>query len=450
MKQAQVLLVPVCSLLLLIAGSCSKTTPVGPTSSLGSATVTKYVAIGNSLTAGFQSNSLYASGQSYSFPLLIAGQIAKAGGSIGSFEQPLYSDPGTPDNSGLSSRLEITGFSGGLPVIEARGLPPGVPTNANLSRPYDNFGMPYAPLASFLDTANSVPGPVGFFYNLVLRPGGTLPKSVFQQVVSLQPDLITFWLGNNDVLGFATSGGVSPPAPTSEGLFSALYMQAVDTLRDALPNAKILLGNIPDVTTIPYFTTVGSVVQAQGVIALWGIRSTGDTVLMNLSTNFLTLSAQAELGSGKGFTRNNPISNSVILDSLEIVIARTATAAYNATIAAAAAYNTKVFDANGLLKEVNEKGYTIAGEIYTTAYLEGGLFSLDGVHPSSRGYAIVANEMLKVLNKEFGMSIPLVDVSSIPGIPAPAGKRGGEPILPVFTQGALKDFHKLFSPGNIP
>ena len=436
--------------LLLAAGSCSTDTPTGPVPGLGNVTVTKYVAIGNSLTAGFQSNSLYASSQAYSFPLLIAGQLAKAGAHVGSFEQPLFSDPGTPDGGGSATRLEITGFSNGLPEIGVRGGAAGTPTNGALARPFDNLGMPYAPLASFLDTANSVPGPVGFFFGVVLRPGGSLPKSVYQQVVALQPDLITFWLGNNDVLGFATSGGVSPSAPTPEGVFSAMYMQAIDTLRDALPDARIVLGNIPDVTTIPFFTTIGPIIQAQRVSALWGVRSNGDTVLMDLSTSLLALTAQEELEATKGFARSNPISNSVILDSDEIIMAQNATNAFNGTIAAAAAaYNAVVFDINTLLKQVNEQGYSIAGEVYTTQFVAGGLFSLDGVHPSSRGYAIVANEMLKVLNSSYEMDIPYVDVSTIPGIPLPLGKQTAMQGVPRLAKGALKDFHRLFSPEPI-
>jgi hypothetical protein len=58
--------------------------------------VSKYVSVGNSLTAGYQSNGLFASAQAYSYPNLISKQLSLAGGNVGTFQQPLYSDPGLP------------------------------------------------------------------------------------------------------------------------------------------------------------------------------------------------------------------------------------------------------------------------------------------------------------------------------------------------------------------
>ncbi|MBI2618904.1 MAG: SGNH/GDSL hydrolase family protein [Ignavibacteriales bacterium] len=432
------------ALTFVLWSGCTQSDPTGPVASLGSHAVTKYVAIGNSLTAGYQSNALYASAQQYSYPNLIAQQLLRAGATIQLFEQPLYGDPGNADPAtGKASRLEILSLSSPIPSIGPRGLDPGSPTNTALGRPYDNLGIPGIPLASFLDTTNFTGNP---FVDLVLRPS-MFPKSVFQQVQVLQPDLITLWLGNNDVLGYATSGGTSPSAPTPTGTFAALYAQVLDTLRAILPNAKILVGNIPDVTTIPFFTTVGPAAQAQGINAVYGIHSSGDTAVMSLSTNLLTLNAQAELSQGKGILPSNPLPSSVVLDSDEIAIAQAAVSSFNAAIASvAAARGVALFDANALLKKANTEGYSIAGERFTSQYVAGGLFSLDGVYPSSRGYAIVANEMIAVLNQHYGMSIPLVDISTVPGIPAPAAKLGKGQI-PQISRGALENIHKLFSTG---
>ena len=54
----------------------------------GSADLTRYVAIGNSITAGYQSSALYEGAQIYSFPSLIAQQVNA------SFAMPLISEPG--------------------------------------------------------------------------------------------------------------------------------------------------------------------------------------------------------------------------------------------------------------------------------------------------------------------------------------------------------------------
>ena len=44
------------------------------------------------------------------------------------------------------------------------------------------------------------------------------------------------------------------------------------------------------------------------------------------------------------------------------------------------------------------------------------LFSLDGVHPNARGYAVIANEIIKVINREFKTNLPLKNASYYPGI----------------------------------
>ena len=96
----------------VLYGGCKNTAPSGPVAGLGGATVGKYVSVGNSLTAGYQSNGLFASAQAYSYPNLIAQQIALAGGTVGAFQQPLYSDPGTPDAvTGKASRYEPVSYT---------------------------------------------------------------------------------------------------------------------------------------------------------------------------------------------------------------------------------------------------------------------------------------------------------------------------------------------------
>ncbi|MBI3586251.1 MAG: hypothetical protein HY088_03875 [Ignavibacteriales bacterium] len=465
------------ALVVLSLNGCSDSTPSGPTPGLGSVTVKKYVSVGNSLTAGYQSNSLYASGQAYSYPNLIASQLKAAGASLGNFEQPLYSDPGTPDAAtGKSARMEIISLTG--PVIGSRGLTPGAPSNLSLTRPYDNMGIPGIPLASFMDETNFLKNPL---VDAVVRSAAGMPKSIYKQVVALQPDLITFWLGANDVLGYATSGGVSPSAPTPSTAFAALYAQALDSLRRALPNAKIVVANIPNVSAIPFFNTVGPVLasnlaalnltmyyQKKGESGL----ATGTTKLNEATPPLITLKGSTYavlLGrpTGQWYTDNkypalpagidttkpfalhpqNPWPNALVLDADEQTIAAQAITDFNNTIATvAAAKGAAVFDAFSFFNKIKAQGYSTQGETYTTAYISGGLFSLDGVHPSSRGYGIVANEFLRVMNSSFSMSIPFVDISQIPGIPAPLAKASTDKTgMPVIPFSAFENFDKLFS-----
>ncbi|MBI2430242.1 MAG: hypothetical protein HYV29_15875 [Ignavibacteriales bacterium] len=480
MKSFKILAGIMSVVLAIVIPGCSDEAPSDlPKSDLGSNTVTKYVSVGNSLTAGYQSGGLYEDAQMYSFPNIIAQQLSKAGASLGKFEQPIWGNPGSPDATGKASRYELISLEG--PVIGPRGVAAGTGTNTALARPYDNLGIPGAVLFDFLDTTDFITKATARqnpFFPHVLR-SATFGKSIFEQLrnISPKPDIVTFWLGNNDVLGFATSGGANPNAPTSAAAFGALYAQALDSLRAALPNAKIVVANIPDVRAIPYFTTVGPAVAAdlKGAFAIsyqkHGTNGPGDgssylteqnpPLLILPSSSYVT---QIGTPTGKYYSSNNkpvppgvdttqmlglnylnPIPDALILDSAEQATAANAIAAYNLTIAqVAAAKNAVVVDINAIFNSIKKDGYNISGEVYTADYVSGGLFSLDGVHPSSRGAGIVANEFIKVMNSKFGMHIPYVDISTLPGIPAPLAKYAGKKFMPQLTASASKNIRDLW------
>ena len=94
------------------------------------------------------------------------------------------------------------------------------------------------------------------------------------------------------------------------------------------------------------------------------------------------------------------------VDSLEIV-----RAAYNATIKAEADADPDLiyFDVAALLEELNTTGISYGSGGISSAFIQGGGFSLDGIHPTARGYAVVANEMFKAIEDAFGARLPPVN-----------------------------------------
>lgn len=490
MKKIIISFIALFALLGALLSGCTDSAPSGPTPGLGGVTVTKYVAVGNSLTAGYQSNGLYESAQIYSYPNMIAQQLAKAGAVTDTFQQPLYSDPGIPDPAtGKAQRYEIISFADPLsPVIGPKGLAPGSPTKTYVPRPYDNLGIPGIPLAGFMDTSGTYQSaPLGRDAILRWTTNAALGKSVFRQVATLKamgkaPEIVTFWLGANDVLGFATTGGTKPTSPTSGSIFAFLYKQALDTLRATLPNAKILVATIPDVRAIPFFTTVGPKMAA-GIPAGLYLRyqkhgnsgpAFDSTRLTESGAPLITLKASAyalligqktgkwykdntypalpagiDTNQSFGFHPQNPWPDALALDADEQTNAINYVYSFNATIQSVAALDkADVFDAYSFFNGVKANGYSIAGEKYTADYISGGLFSLDGVHPSSRGYAIVANEFIKIMNSKYGMSVPYVDISKIPGIPSPLGKyAAGAKVAPSISLEAWKSFDALWNSG---
>ncbi|HTY58125.1 MAG TPA: SGNH/GDSL hydrolase family protein [Bacteroidota bacterium] len=457
MKSSHVITVFLAVLLVSGINGCADKAP-GPVASLGSLTISSYVAVGNSLTAGFQSNALYESSQKYSYPNLIHAQLNASGGTT-TFVQPLWSDPGTPiAGTSIAAQYEILSLVG--PKIGPAGRPAGAPENLSYPAPYNNLAVPGAFIFDFLNATNENNCYTAIFaaspnklFTSTLRSGG----SQFTQTIALKPDLVTFWLGNNDVLGYATAGGTVPFTPP--GTFAGLYGLALDSLRvRAGTKTVILVGNIPDVTSIPFFKTIPSqglvlrqgqadslnaatgnafhfTAGANGFLAVTGtgVKKLGahDFVLLTCSQDSLKLAGWGSL---------KPIPNQYVLDSVEAAAAKSTVAAYNAAITAAAtAQNAVVVDINSVLANIAANGVMYAGQELTADYVVGGVFSLDGVHPTSKGQGLIANEFIRAMNMKLGTNIPFVDIGSLPGIPAPLSKYefGGRPV-PYYSPDALK------------
>ena len=119
-----------------------------------------------------------------------------------------------------------------------------------------------------------------------------------------------------------------------------------------------------------------------------------------------------------GFHPQNPWPDALVLDAEEIAVAQEAIDAFNDVIAAQATANGfALFDANAFLASVAMSGYD-PGEglpTLTADYIAGGLFSLDGVHPTNMGYAVVANQMIDAINEEFNTDIQKVNLRNISG-----------------------------------
>lgn len=432
LKLAGIVTVATIAFLVASCGDFKKSSVVNPPSN-GSLNFTTYVALGNSLTAGYQNGALYQSAQLYSYPYLIAQQTGAQ-----NFQQPLISDPG------IGGRLKIVNLVG--PVIGSDPVQGGSPLNANLNRPYNNLGVPGAVLYDLIDTssfsAKALPPRKNPFFSIILR-NSAFGSSAVAQALSLKPTFVTVWIGANDVLGYASSGGTvgTDPAthslPTDLQTFTYLYNQAMNALLSGAPNAKFATANIPDVTAIPFFTTIPAVVvnpQTQQPVTVNGQfvplivqrhDANGNLYVgqANPLYDLILLTAADSLKAGVGIPAalggtGRPLGTQFVLDSLEVARVRAATQGFNQVISAFANSNSTrivMVDAYGILNKIKQNGYVADGVTLTSSYISGGFFGLDGVHPTSRGYAVVANEFIQAINQHFGSNIPLVPLSQVPG-----------------------------------
>ncbi|WP_162056064.1 SGNH/GDSL hydrolase family protein [Pontibacter pamirensis] len=406
-----------------------------PNSSAGELDLTKYVAVGNSLTAGYQDRGLYREAQLASYPALLAMQLEQAGG--GEFVQPLF---GTAEANG-TGYLTIDRFENGRPIIvtvpgQAFRQGTTLPGGAALTKytdPVQNLGIPGI---SVLASASPQYGAINPYFERLLEPAEVGTKTYVQEVIESQPTFFSVWLGNNDVLGYATSGG-EPTSPldnlTDRNTFGFIYNTLVDGLTAG--GAEGVLMTIADVTAVPFFTTVPYNAlalerqeQVDQLNAAYGSGALGFSFQLGANplivrdpaapaglrpikpTELVLLTALDSI-AGRGYGSVKPLPDKFFLDESELQSIEEHTAAYNEIIRSVATdHSLALFDANAFFDSI-KGGFMLDQVTYAPVFVSGNLFSLDGIHPTPRGYAILTNEMIRTINAKYNANIPTVDVS---------------------------------------
>jgi lysophospholipase L1-like esterase len=496
--------------------------PEAPTGSKGNADFTKYVAIGNSLTAGFQAGALFTEGQNNSFPLILSKQFSIAQGTTLAFNQPdinsvngynsSYSNPGA---SVIRGRMILFAADN----VQAHALPtpaatPGVPApynTADLPTPYtgdktklNNFGVPGILLAQALIPQTGGPSTGNPYYNGLYGRFASNPgtSTIIGDALGTQPTFFTFDLGNNDVLGYATNGGDNAGIQMTDQIsFGTYYQNAIGAFMTN-SQAKGVVTTIPYVTTIPFFLTVKynpiplDAATASYVTTnlannynafLAGMKQAGvisdgelakrtlkysagqnailisDETLTDLSpymagpyaallpyklarqttsADLVPLTAGGIIGTLANpndpttvYGVAVPLGDKYILLPSEQTAIKNAIDGYNATIksiAASASFSSRiaVADVNAAFSDFMVQ-YATKGGIFEDNVLmqptfapPNGVFSEDGVHPNSRGYAYLANIIIDAINAKFSANVPKASLGAYSAAGFPYGPGG--------------------------
>ena len=467
----------------------------------GEADFSKYVALGNSLTSGYRDGTVYLDGQLESYPAMIAEQMQKAGG--GTFTQPLV-----PDNIGGFSN--IPGFKGKLTLQVVNGALTPVYSTAvsaldRLTGTYNNMGVPGA--KSFHLVANGYGNMAGLASGTAnpyfVRFASSSTTSVLEDAKAQNPTFFSLWIGNNDVLSYATSGGVgtnqtgniNPATYSSNDITDPNVLAgSIRTVLEGMKSVgatKGVIANIPNVTSIPFFTTVpynaipldeahAAALNAELVGRLKPVLTAlgqgdrlktlvvGQNPLLIKDEDLTDLSAQitaaltrngvsaaeaAFIGITYGQARHTtnedlvllstkpvinskvtgvseqfnklgityPLEDKHVLTKSEVAQVQTATNAYNTQIKALAeAYGLAFVDANAKMVELSKNsGIQYNGVSYSTTFVTGGSFSLDGVHLTGKGYAVIANEFIKAINAKYKSNLRQVNPNNYSGVKFP-------------------------------
>ncbi len=359
-----------------------------------------FVVVGDSLSAGFQNFSLYTSetipglppaGQRHGYAELVAQQAGT------DLRNPTILYPGFPPTLTINGGGEINK----APGVGLR-LNPEIQT-LNLSVPSYTVADANGRTANILQVLTNPLGAnpqdileltvLGFpsFCGALDFPLVTVTLSSVACAVQQHPQTILVSLGSNDALLTLLLG----IPPTTKESFQASYHQMITTLQQQT-SARIMVSNVPDLTLIPYLWTQQNFQARCGYLPK-----------TQLATDYVVADLTDATASGD-------VCTSYFVRSAELVNqTKSMVDEYNKIIKhEAQSARAVVLDLNKLVADMAAHGTDVGGKHLTTAFL-GGLFSLDGIHPTNTGYGIIANQAIETMNKAWKLSIPPVSITAI-------------------------------------
>jgi hypothetical protein len=407
--------------LMVALGGCESDTSTRPELDLGTLDVSMFTVIGSSVSAGFSCGGLGGLTQERSFPAL----MADAMGIGDQFEQPLISDPGIP------AQLELAMTPTGQLSLRPRSSQ-GTPMNAALARPYNNLAVPGTTTYSVVRDDGTDPGTLS---ELILRGNGTQ----VDQAILLDPSLVFVWVGISDVLGGVIAGYIKEWETVTTLVWGETALLALFTYLDTRIDADVVVADLPDVTRIPYVTYLtkgrsSPLTDSLGVQTVFPVITNWDGIIrQSTSEDYILLSALDSLATDPTYGQpSSPLIDSHVLDEYEVFDLQTRVIMLNGLIDHyATQYGHTMIDVNDRFEgfaprragSVNQSGPTFNLDGRFT--LDGGMtYSLDGVHPSSVGYVLLANHFIDSLNELFEAEIPAISYATtiLPPLSRPVRK----------------------------
>jgi lysophospholipase L1-like esterase len=376
----------------------------GPNPPLGGEIFRSYVAIGNSITAGWQSGGINDSTQQQAYPRLLAIQMGTP------YQYASLVAPGCPppvNNFQTQARVG-TGSTGTTCLVRS---------TASVTDVLNNVGVPDARV---LDPIS--PSTVASNALTTIILGG---KTQVQRALDARPTFVSIWIGANDVLQAAYTGILTPTPGVSNGIvstqtqFQASYDLMIKQLLDSMPNLKGVLIGVPLASSIPLMSSgalIAASPTAQAALALVAGKPVavnpncvGSTALITTPLLLNLIKANGispQISCQPGVDLTDPrVGNLFVLDPTEGATLTAAINGYNAYIKSKAdAIGFAYWDPNPTLTGLPATQKAPFPSFAPTNTF-GTAFSLDGVHPSAEGQKLIANGLIGVINAKYGTTL---------------------------------------------
>lgn len=441
--------------------------------SQGAADFSSFVAVGNSLSAGYADGALYTSGQLNAFPSIIAQQMTYAGGGS-EFKVPIIpSEVGvrptlTPQGLYYLTKL-VVGYStdclgntslAPVPAVEnpdQQELAAALHTPIAADGPFNNVAVPGIRITHLFAPGL---GQLNPYYGRFATDPTT--DRLIDEPAKVDPTFFLFWVGNNDILGYATSGGLDPITP-AEGPVGVGFKSSYETAIMAMLSLtdKGVVANIADVTAIPFLNTIpynpivlteqaqvdalnGAYAQYNQLMASVGLPyrinfALGQNPMVIFDVDMplppayeqfkfrqITENEKALLSLPQdslkcaGWGTQKPVPNQYVLTELELSNIDDATADFNAFIKTTVDGADLAFlDAFSIIRNLDNGGLVFDGVEFSSRFILGNAYSTDGIHMTPQGNAMAANYFIDAINLKYSANIPTVNITDYPPILLP-------------------------------
>lgn len=392
---------------------------------------TRYVSLGNSITAGFQSGGINDSLQARAYPVLLA---QRAGST---FNYPAINMPGCP-----RPFLAPLGTTGRVGTADRC-------SRANNPRIVHNLAVPGARIRDLIQFPT---GDLGRLHTLLVGH-----RTQVRAMIEAEPTFVSVWIGNNDALE-ATVGGILGPRAagadsslTPLATFQARLNAVVDSIKVANPQGAMLVGVVNAIQAAPilqpgaYFFLArdpatnrfqGKLVNANcSPVTLLGTPNPLAANMVSFQivgdANFLEINCDPNF-----YPVGDPRRGAYLLDTQEQAIVTQRVQQFNAAIQAAATANNWLYvdpnqiflpflaekDAQGRYQRVRKcqdlPAATTAAQ-FQAAVLNscpvtgptaapnffGSLISFDGVHPSTEAHRVLTGRFAARINEKYGTTL---------------------------------------------
>jgi hypothetical protein len=393
------------SALLIASCQASDNDVLGPRLVGENAIFQNYVALGNSITAGYQSGGISDATQQQSYAFLLARQMRTR------YAYASLRNPGCP--------APIINFN-----TQARptGAPPcALRDPAQITDILNNVAVPGA---SSFDPTDADGTPFSNTLTSFILGG----RSQVERALDARPTFVSIGIIGNDYLSFAVQDGRTAALAgiTPVATFSANYDAMLAQLIAGAPGVKgIILGNVLP-TAVPILfpaSALSNPVFKAGFDAQAGTTTSVDASCLaggsganSLLNTFLA--HQIRVGAhppivacvpgGQLGALPAPIGDILVLHPAEQTTINTIVNGYNAYLAAKAnAVDFAYYDPNIILNTLKTAGTLIRSTPnYASATAPFGTgMSLDGVHPSLAVHREVANALIPVINTKYGTTL---------------------------------------------